>query len=146
MNINFRCSKCKRVLKVDTLSAPNLQDIIYEITPCDNKNCYNCSDCEEMIKSVKAEEAAEEIENKMLDIFTEFSTTILGIIERLKNPVQILKPNKDILDKDAKSICIERIGCTCTKCVTMNYTCIDCKNIECLKMGRIGEACEKIKL
>ena len=85
MNISFRCNKCKRELKVDTQTSPNLQDIIYSITPCDNTNCYDCKNCEEMVKSVNAEEKFDTLKKDMIITFTSLELDMGNMVKELED-------------------------------------------------------------
>jgi len=45
MVIIFRCKRCKRVL--ETSHSLHIDDVIINVTPCDNLECRDCSTCDD---------------------------------------------------------------------------------------------------
>lgn len=127
MNIIVRCVKCKRDLKLIVLSSPNLQDQIYEISPCNNIDCYDCGKCEVGQKEITdANTIRNNIANTLIDLAAKIST---GGFKG-----QSAKKEEPEKEKEKTMFAIFQ-------------TCADCKNIECLHYGhKETKACEKIIL
>ena len=48
MRVTVNCSKCKGELVVKHACVTSLSNLILEVTPCTNIDCYDCSKCEEI--------------------------------------------------------------------------------------------------
>jgi hypothetical protein len=50
MKIEFRCHKCKKILKTFT-NIQGMDDIVIDVFPCDNLDCRDCSTCDDAHRS-----------------------------------------------------------------------------------------------
>ena len=65
MRVVIKCSGCQKELKIYCSEVTPLGDIIIEVKPCKNKDCYDCGDCEEVQRANKLEEQIQAFKKKL---------------------------------------------------------------------------------
>jgi len=82
MRIEAHCSKCDKELEIKrgVVSLNTLSDIVIEVVPCDNMDCFDCSKCEEKKNFDNLKKKFDEISDKLESLTTE-SVNILKEFE-----------------------------------------------------------------
>ena len=117
MRIECKCKKCGKELNTN-INLNTIGDLIIEVIPCGNIDCYDCSECEvdqncrkiqDEVYNLKDENARLEnniikLKNDMITSFTALGTDAANIIVELENNLEVKKGQTNLDGKNIPKI------------------------------------------